>query len=63
VESRQLRLELLSFHHGGENIAYIENETGVVVLGVGLEQSGQIVRALLPTANQRIAFGAPDPWL
>jgi hypothetical protein len=60
VEERQLRLELLSFHHGGVNLAYIEDERGVIVLGVGLEQSAEICREF--ALKHRIAFGAPDHW-
>ncbi len=63
VEVRQLRTELLSFHHGGVNIAYIEDEKGIVVLGVGLEQSGLIARTLAKGVEPPIAFGAPDSWL
>lgn len=62
VEPRQLRSELLSFHHGGVNIAYIDDDVGVIVLGVGLEESGRIVRTLAPTTDRTIAFGPPDPW-
>lgn len=64
VEPRQLRMELLSFHHSEENVAYIEDDTGVIVLGVGLDQSGYIARNLLtPDGPPRIAFGAGEPWL
>src|SRR5262249_23689331 len=59
VEERQLREELLSFHHGGVNIAYIEDEKGILVLGVGLEQSGQIVRTLAGQTRRRIAVAVP----
>jgi hypothetical protein len=48
-------------HHCGQNIAYLEDDHGVIVLGVGLEQAGQIIRTFASTASQRIAFTAPDP--
>ena len=60
VEERQLRTELLAFHHGGVNLAYIEDARGVIVLGVGLEQSAAICREF--ALKHRIAFGAPDHW-
>ncbi|HSQ56801.1 MAG TPA: hypothetical protein VLM40_13755 [Gemmata sp.] len=62
VEERQLRSELLSFHHGGENLAYIEDSRGVIVLGVGLEQSGEILRNFPEHTQRPIWFGAPDNW-
>lgn len=62
VEVRQLRTELLSFHHGGVNIAYIEDEKGIVVLGVDLEQSGAVLRAFPNEIDHPIWFGFGDHW-
>src|SRR5438477_425652 len=62
VETRQLRMELLSYHHGGENIAYIEDDKGILVLGVGLAQAGQIVRTFASQTPYTIAVDAPFPW-
>jgi hypothetical protein len=60
VEPRQLKEELLSFHHGGENVAYIEDEKGIVVLGVGLDQSSALIEAFPHELNRPIWFGAPE---
>ena len=62
VEAKQERVETLSFHHGGVNVAYLEDDAGVIVLGVGLEQSGYVARNLLTPDGPRIWFGAGDPW-
>jgi hypothetical protein len=63
VEERQLRSELLSFHHGGVNLAYIEDDRGVIVLGVGLEQSAEVLRTFSKETQRPIWFGAPDHWM
>lgn len=63
VEERQLRTELPSFHHGGVNFAYIEDKHGIVVPGVGLEQSGAIARTFPNESTRPIWFGYGDDWL
>jgi hypothetical protein len=60
-EPRQVKEELLSFHHGGENIAYIEDERGVVELGVGLEQGAALLDAFPYELRKDVGFGAPPP--
>ena len=59
VEPRQMRLELLSFFHGGQNIAYIEDGRGVIVLAVGLEQSSALIEHLPEKISGRVCFGVP----
>jgi hypothetical protein len=61
VEARQIRQELLSFHHGGQNIAYIEDPRGIIVLAVGLEQSSVLIESFPDQVSGRVYFGAPEP--
>jgi hypothetical protein len=61
VEPRQLLLELLSFHHGGEFIVYTETPDGVIVLGVG-EQVGPILAEFGPTMAERLPVDVPLHW-
>jgi hypothetical protein len=58
---RQRNEWLLSLHYGGQNIAYIENNRGVVVLAVGLEAGGALLEAFPYQMRQDVAFGAPIP--
>jgi hypothetical protein len=62
VEPRQLRQEVLSFHHGGQNIAYIEDDRGVLVLAVGLEQMRSVLETFLSRTSRTITVDAPFLW-
>jgi hypothetical protein len=59
VEPRQLQEEVLSFHHGGQNIVYFADDRGVIVLAVGLEQSSLLIETFPDRINGRVCFGAP----
>lgn len=59
LEPQQLRQELLSVHHGGQNIAFIGDDRGVIVLGVGLEQSSALIETFSDKVSGRVFFGAP----
>ena len=57
--ARQRNQWLLSLHHGGQNIAYIEDENGVIVLAVGLEEGGALIDAFPYELRKGVGFGAP----
>jgi hypothetical protein len=61
VSTRQRNARLLSAHYGGQNVAYIENERGVIVLAVGLEQGGALIDAFPYDMRKDVGFGAPPP--
>ncbi|HEV3438150.1 MAG TPA: hypothetical protein VG122_12370 [Gemmata sp.] len=61
VEPLQLRQELLSFHHGGQNIAYIEDDNGVIVLAVGLEHMRSVLETFLGRISRTITVDTPFP--
>jgi hypothetical protein len=63
VPIRQRNDWLLSFHHGGQNIACIENDTGVIVLAVGLEQTGALLNAIPYELRKDVGFDTPDTFL
>ena len=46
VEVRQLRQNLLLVHCKNQHVAYIKNETGIVVVITGLEEIGEMLRRL-----------------
>jgi hypothetical protein len=58
---RQRNERLLSFHHGGQNIACIEDEKGVIVLAVGLDQTGALIEAIPYKLRKDVGFGTPLP--
>jgi len=58
---RQRNDWLLSYYHGGQNIAYIENDTGVIVLAVGLDQTGALLDAIPYVLRKDVGFGTPLP--
>jgi hypothetical protein len=62
VEPRQLQLNLLSFHHPGQNIVFVEDERGTIVLGVGAEQIRAVLGTFGETHSERIIFDVPLPW-
>ena len=57
--ARQRNQWLLSLHYGGQNIAYIESEVGIIVLAVGLEQGGALIDAFPYELRKDVGFGAP----
>lgn len=59
--ARQRNQWLLTVHHGGQNVAYLENETGVIVLGVGLEEGGALIRVFPYEMLKDVGFGAGEP--
>jgi hypothetical protein len=59
---RQRNDWLLSFHHGGQNVACIENDTGVIVLAVGLEQGRAIIDAFPYEQRKDVALATPEPF-
>jgi hypothetical protein len=52
---------LLSLYYGGQNIACIENEQGVIVLAVGLEQSAAVINAFPYEQRRDVGLCTPDP--
>ena len=44
VERRQLRQNLLRVHCRDQHVAYIEDDTGIVVVITGLEETGEMLR-------------------
>lgn len=58
---RQRNEWLLSLYYGGQNIAYIENQKGVIVLAVGLEQGGALLDAFPYEQRKDVGFGSPLP--
>lgn len=60
--ARQLRGWVLSFHHGGENIDFIEDDTGIIVLAVGLDQIGALVRGLPDELLNGLCTTCPEPF-
>jgi hypothetical protein len=61
VPIRQRNDWLLSLYYGGQNIAYIENDSGVIVLAVGLEQGAALLDAFPYELRKDVGFGAPLP--
>ena len=61
VGARQRNEWLLSLYYGGQNIAYIENEQGIIVLAVGLEAGGALIDAFPYEMRKDVGFGAPSP--
>ena len=58
---RQRNEWLLSLYYGGQNIAYIENEKGVIVLAVGLEESAAVIDAFPYEQRKDVGLCTPDP--
>jgi hypothetical protein len=61
LAARQRNQWLLSLHYGGQNIACIEDETGVIVLAVGLEQSAAVINAFPYEQRKDVGLCTPDP--
>jgi hypothetical protein len=62
VVAHQLRGWLLSFHHGGENILFVEDDKGVIVLAAGLEQIGALVRDIPDELQHGLIDHCPEPF-
>jgi hypothetical protein len=62
VEPRQLLEELLSFHHGGQNIVFTQAPDGIVVLAVGLDQMKAVLSTFGRTDAGRLIVDLPLPW-
>jgi hypothetical protein len=60
--AHQLKGWLLSFHHGGQNIIYIENEKGVVVLAVGSDQVRALFRGVPHELQVGLNSDVPEPF-
>jgi hypothetical protein len=58
--ARQRNEWLLSLYYGGQNIAYIENEQGIIALAVVLEAGGKLVDAFPYGRRKDVGFGAPS---
>jgi hypothetical protein len=56
--ARQRNQWLLSLYYGGQNIAYIENEQGIIVLAVGLEAGGALIKTFPYELLKDVGFGA-----
>lgn len=65
VERRQLEQNLLLVHCKNQHVAYIKNETGIVVVITGLEEIGEMLRRLPGELwSERICVDYPnnDVW-
>jgi hypothetical protein len=63
VEARQLRERLLSFHHAGITVCYIEDGRGVIVLAVGLHRIAPVLRAFAAGRREPLAVTTPDEFV
>lgn len=54
---------LLSFHFGGQNVAYVDDEHGVIVLAVGIDRLAEFVRELPYDLCRDVAYTAPEVWM
>jgi hypothetical protein len=61
LTARQRNDYLLSVRYAEQNVAYIVNEQGVIVLGVGLEEGGALIDAFPYELRKGVGFGAPEP--
>lgn len=62
VKPRQLLQELLSFHHGGRDICYIQDERGVIVLATDLPRIAEVLRVFGSAWREPLAVTTPEPW-
>ena len=62
VEPRQLLRELLSFHHGGHDICYIQDGRGVIVLAVGLDRIAEVLKAYGTAWREPLTVTTPEMW-
>lgn len=62
VEARQLRQRLLAFHHDFQNIAYLEDDRGIIVLAVGGEEVGQLIDHFPNRYEAGVRFTIPESF-
>jgi hypothetical protein len=62
VEGRQLRQALLGFHHGGEDLATLDTDAGVIVLAVGHPQIRELWTVVPRGDRFCITIETPDLW-
>lgn len=60
---RQKTQYMLSYHFGGQNVASISDEHGVIVLAVGVDRIAEFVRQVPYDLCQDVAYTAPEVWL
>ena len=60
LEVRQLRQRLLSFHHGGSPVCYIEDIHGIIVLAVGYDTIEPVVRAFAGAWREPLSVATPE---
>jgi hypothetical protein len=56
-----LRDWILSFHHAGQDIAFISNEKGVVVLADG-DRIGDLIDGASEDQLRQVIFTIPEPF-
>jgi hypothetical protein len=61
LAARQRNDYLLSVHFAEQNVACIENEQGVIVLAVGLEQTGALLDAFPYEQRKDVGLCTPEP--
>jgi hypothetical protein len=59
VEARQLRQRLLSAYYDGQDIAYTEDERGLIVLAVGLAQVSALLNGIPHASRKKMAVTRP----
>jgi hypothetical protein len=59
--TRQRNQRLLSAYFGGQNIACVEDEKGVIVLAVGLDQTGALLDAIPYELRKDVFLDTPLP--
>ncbi len=62
VVANQLREWMLSFRHGGQNIIFVEDEKGVIVLAAGEEQIGALFQHLPDEMLDELHSDCPEPF-
>lgn len=60
---RQRTRYLLSYHFGGQNVAYLNDEHGVIVLAVGVDRIAEFVRDVPYDLCRDVAYTAPEVWM
>jgi hypothetical protein len=58
---RQRNGWLLSLNHGGQNVACLEDDQGVIVLAIGLEECGTLLNAFPYEQRKNVGLYTPDP--
>jgi hypothetical protein len=60
---RQRTQYLLSYHFGGQNVACLNDECGVIVLAVGVDRIAEFVREVPYELCRDVAYTTPDVWM